>query len=315
MPELPEVETIVRHLNRDVEGSIESVFCGLSRIYEGRLSVAALSRVLKNKSLQIIKRRGKYLLFFFNKSPVVLIVHLGMSGQLMFGPSVPPGNRQEIGTLKAKSTAPLEAANSSFRTLTGLEVFRPGGAISLDKHCHFVIRFKKNRLLVFRDPRTFGKIILSEVPSWKEHPRIKKLGAEPLEMPTSQILKKYWPKDSKRCVKALLLDQAIIAGVGNIYADEALFKAGVHPQTKAADLPPAEVKKLLKEVKGVLRKGIKHFGTTFSNFVHPDGQTGDNYEHLQVYGCGGKPCKRCGQPLVKSIVAGRGSVFCVKCQM
>ena len=286
MPELPEVETIVRHLNADGVGmSITKVVCRLKRIYEGPLACVNLSRRLKGKSIETIKRRGKYIIIFFRQAPEVLIVHLGMSGQLILS---------QFPTAKSsRSLLPHEA----FKTLTGLKVFRPGLSLPLDKHCHFTIQFKKNAL-IFRDPRTFGKIILSNN-NWEEHPRIKKLGAEPLAISTAKIYQ-HWPKTSLRTVKALLLDQSILAGVGNIYADEALFRAGLHPQTRGDRLTEMDGKTLIRAVKYVLRKGIKNFGTTFSNFTDPSGAPGKNYQYLKVYGRGGLPCRRCGATLKKT---------------
>ena len=296
MPELPEVQTIVTHLNKKILSlPIVSIDCHLSRIYEGEMSIFAANQLLIKKSIQSIKRRGKYIIIFFNQVSKVLIVHLGMSGQLIFNEGY------------------FSTGVTSFKTLTGLKIFKPGTFIKPDKHCHFIIRFTKKRSLIFRDPRTFGKIILSDKDHWQYHPRIKKLGLEPLTTTTNEFLK-TWPRRSARCVKALLLDQSILAGIGNIYADEALFLARLHPETKGLTLAEADIKKLIKKVKVVLKKGIDNFGTTFSNFIHPDGKMGDNYEYLNVYGRKGEPCKRCKKILVKSKIAGRGSVFCLNCQ-
>src|SRR5690606_35120474 len=167
--------------------------------------------------------------------------------------------------------------------------------------------------LLFRDPRTFGKLVLVPGATWAEHPRLRKLGPEPLEMKPAAVAASF-PKDSIRPVKALLLDQEFLAGVGNIYADEALFLAGIHPRRKVKALEPAEKLALLKAVKTVLRKGIKYQGTTFSDYRKPDGGKGDNYERLLAYGRGGFPCRTCGTTLRKTVVAQRGTVFCPECQ-
>jgi formamidopyrimidine-DNA glycosylase len=111
-----------------------------------------------------------------------------------------------------------------------------------------------------------------------------------------------------------LLDQEFVAGVGNIYADEALFRAGITPTRKVKNLKAAEKLPLLKAVQDVLRKGIKYQGTTFSDYRKPDGGKGDNYERLMVYGRGGLPCRTCGTTLRKTVVAQRGTVYCPQCQ-
>lgn len=299
MPELPEVETIIRYLNKDSLGlPITSVACYLDRIYQGSVASTDLSLIFKGKSIEFIKRRGKYIIIIFRKTPNILIVHLGMSGQLIL-------NRfPNVGS-------PLTNDNT-LNTITGLKIFKPNSIASLDRHCHFIIRFKKGNL-VFRDPRTFGKIILSDKINWEKHPRIKKLGLEPLATSMAKIYS-HWPKKSARPIKTLLLDQSILAGVGNIYADEALFRAGINPQAKGNNLTEREVKALIRAVKYVLKKGIKNFGTTFSNFIHPSGTTGRNYKYLRVYGRGGLPCAKCQSILLKLTLAGRGSVFCPECQ-
>jgi formamidopyrimidine-DNA glycosylase len=166
---------------------------------------------------------------------------------------------------------------------------------------------------MFRDPRTFGKLVLVPGMSWPDHARLRKLGLEPLLMKPAVVAKTF-PTASIRSVKALLLDQEFLAGVGNIYADEALFLAGINPRRKVKSLKPAERLKLLEAVKNVLRKGIKYQGTTFSDYRKPDGGKGDNYERLMVYGRGGFPCRVCREPLRKTVVAQRGTVFCPRCQ-
>ncbi len=166
----------------------------------------------------------------------------------------------------------------------------------------------------FRDPRTFGKIIFIPGHEWKNHARIRKLGDEPLDLKIEPFLKKNFPAESRRSIKALLLDQSFLAGVGNIYADEALFASSIHPKKIVAHVNPAERTRLLEEVKNVLRKGIKYQGTTFSDYRQPDGSNGSNFERLMVYGRGGKPCRTCGTTLIKTLVAQRGTVFCPKCQ-
>ncbi len=291
MPELPEVETIRRALAKPLEGRrIAAAELRLPRLLLG-FPAADFAARLKGQAIRKVIRRGKYLVLELSKDS--LIIHLGMTGQLTHA-------------------KPSDEENPRFlRTVTGLQ--KPEGAHPVDKHTHLVLHLARDGRLMFRDPRTFGKIVLVPGKAWDDHPRLRKLGPEPLEMKAAEVAKAF-PTQSVRPVKALLLDQEFIAGVGNIYADEALFLAGIHPRRKVKALKPAERVKLLEAVKTVLRKGIKYQGTTFSDYRKPDGGRGDNYERLMVYGRGGFSCRVCGEPLRKTVVAQRGTVFCPGCQ-
>lgn len=291
MPELPEVETIRRALVEPLTGRrIVRAELRLPRLLLG-FPAADFAAKLKGQTIRAVIRRGKYLVLELSKDS--LIVHLGMTGQLTAAP-------------------PDATENPRFlKTVTGLQ--KPVGVHPVDKHTHLILHLDHGARLLFRDPRTFGKLVLVPGTSWAEHPRLRKLGPEPLEMKPEAVTASF-PKDSIRPVKALLLDQEFLAGVGNIYADEALFLAGIHPRRKVKALKPAEKLALLKAVKTVLRKGIRYQGTTFSDYRKPDGGKGDNYERLMVYGRGGFPCRSCGATLHKTVVAQRGTVFCPMCQ-
>jgi formamidopyrimidine-DNA glycosylase len=292
MPELPEVETIVRMLAPRAEGRrIRAAELRLPRMLLG-MPPAAFPAALAGRRIERVLRRGKYIVFELDGC--ALIIHLGMTGQLTFSPA---GSRETDGFV---------------RTLTGLE--RPKGVHPVDKHTHLILHLDGGERVLFRDPRTFGKIFLAPGRAWPEHPRLKILGAEPLDLKVKPFLAGAFPASSARPVKALLLDQSFLAGVGNIYADEALFRSGIHPRAKVRDLSEAQRAALLRAVKDVLRKGIRNQGTSFSDYRKPDGTAGDNYERLQVYGRGGLPCRRCGSPLSKSVVAQRGTVHCPACQ-
>lgn len=298
MPELPEVETIRRALAEPLAGRrIAAAELRLPRLlldFPSADPARDFAERLRGQVVRAVIRRGKYLVLELSKD--ALIVHLGMTGQLTAAP-------------------PDATENPRFlRTVTGMQ--KPEGVHPVDKHTHLILTLDRGGRLLFRDPRTFGKLAL--VPgagngAWTAHPRLRKLGPEPLEMKPSTVLARF-PADSIRPVKALLLDQEFLAGVGNIYADEALFRAGIRPQRKVSTLAAAERLALLKAVKDVLRKGIKYQGTTFSDYRKPDGGKGDNYERLLVYGRGGLPCRTCGTVLRKTVVAQRGTVFCPNCQ-
>lgn len=292
MPELPEVETIRRALENPLRGkSVSRAELTLPRLLLGA-KPADLERLLPGQTVREVIRRGKYLILEFDRDTVVF--HLGMTGQLTFAP-------------------PDAVENSEFhRTVTGMQ--KPKGAHPVDKHTHLVLHLAGGGKLMFRDPRTFGKILFIKGHAWADHPRVEKLGPEPLNLRIPNFLKENIAGFSSRPIKSLLLDQGFLAGVGNIYADEALFASGIHPRRLAKTLKPEERSRLLTNVKSVLKKGIQYQGTTFSDYRKPDGSSGDNYERLMAYGRGGMPCRRCGTVMQKTVVAQRGTVFCPKCQ-
>jgi formamidopyrimidine-DNA glycosylase len=291
MPELPEVETIRRALVEPLEGRrITKAELKLPRLLLG-FPAADLPAKLKGQRIGAVVRRGKYLILELSKDS--LVIHLGMTGQLTHAaPDAPEDPRFR-------------------RTVTGMQ--KPFGAHPVDKHTHLILHLDGGGKLMFRDPRTFGKILLLPGKDWEHHPRLGKLGPEPLTMKPAAHAK-HVPSTSTRPVKALLLDQEFLAGVGNIYADEALFLSGIHPKRLVNTLKEPEKIALLEAVKVVLRKGIKYQGTTFSDYRKPDGTSGTNFERLMVYGRGEKPCRVCGTTLQKTVVAQRGTVFCPVCQ-
>ena len=256
------------------------------------LSAGNFASALKGQAIVRILRRGKYIVL--ELEDCTLVIHLGMTGQLTFSPAGFTENAAFV------------------RTITGLE--RPKGVHPVDKHTHLILHLGGGERVLFRDPRTFGKIFVMPGRDWPEHPRLSILGEEPLDLRVQAFLKQNFPAASARPIKALLLDQSFLAGVGNIYADEALFRSGIHPKTMVRDLGGEDRARLLEAVKAVLRKGIRNSGTSFSDYRKPDGSEGSNYERLKVYGRGGEPCRACGTILDKSLVAQRGTVHCPACQ-
>ena len=292
MPELPEVETIVRMLAPHVNGRrIESADLRLGRMLLG-LPPREFAPALAGRAIERVLRRGKYIVF--ELEGCALVIHLGMTGQLTWSP------------------ADYAETPGFVRTITGLE--RPKGVHPVDKHTHLILNLEGGERVLFRDPRTFGKIFVVPGREWPGHPRLEILGAEPLDLKVKSFAKTAFPSESARPIKALLLDQSFLAGVGNIYADEALFRSGIHPKTRVRDLREEQKASLLESVKDVLRKGIRNSGTTFSDYRKPDGSQGSNQERLKVYGRGGEPCRECGTILAKSLVAQRGTVHCPSCQ-
>lgn len=295
MPELPEVETIRRRLVPSLEGrKVREAILTLPRMLEGA-DPADLDG-LKGLVLLRIDRHGKYLLVRFGEGALerVLVVHLGMSGQL---------------TWKA-ADAPV---NDKFRRLpSGL--MKPEGAHPVDRHTHLRIVFHCGGELLFRDPRTFGRLLLARPGELEASPRIVRLGPDALGVPADEFKERWKAHRGVRSVKAILLDQGFLAGVGNIYADEACFEAGIRPGARSSSLTSARVSLLAKAVQSALERGLANCGTTFRDFVHPDGSKGGNQEDLRVYARGGEPCLNCGTTLKKVVVATRGTVFCPRCQ-
>ena len=288
MPELPEVETIRRDLslwlkNKKITGV--KVYHPRS-IYPIRSS-SFVAGLLSN-SILTFSRVGKLLIFEL-KTKGFLLVHLKMTGQLIYrGKNLVAGGGH--------------SDNPSIKGLADLP----------HKHTRIQIDFGKNVSLFFNDLRLFGYLkIVDEL----ELKKIKAgFGIEPntTAFTLTEFTKRI--KSKKTSIKSVLLDQKIIAGIGNIYADESCFAAKILPTRQASTLTKVELAKLHKVINLILAKAVKLRGTTFNNFVDGFGNKGNFVKYLKVYGRGGLSCLVCKSKLQKSRVAGRGTVFCVKCQ-
>lgn len=196
--------------------------------------------------------------------------------------------------------------------MTGqLRVLEP--AAELVRFEHLRIGLSNGWALVYADQRKFGRVRFLSDAEWAA--KECAIGPEPLEDAfTTEILEKQL-RGRTTSIKALLLDQRRIAGIGNIYADEALYRAGIHPGRSAGSLSDLEITQLHSEIRAVLNEGITHRGTTLSDYRDADGQSGMNAFNLRVYGRGGKGiCERCGTPLQRLVIAGRGTHICPVCQ-
>src|SRR5829696_5229488 len=270
MPELPEVETIRRHLAPHVEGrTLERL-----EIHDPRWSLplapAELSAALEGREVERLGRRGKYLVWHLTDD-AHLLVHLRMTGTLLLRPAERPAHT---------------------RVTFGL-----GGAE-----------------LVFVDPRRFGTGELALGPEALDAFFAARLGLEPFE---PEFTGAHLHALARRCrapVKAMLLDQKRIAGVGNIYADEALFRARVNPLRRADRLSRAQCEALRDAVVESLQAGIEAKGATIDDFRDPDGVSGTFQDRFLVHLREGEPCPRCGRPVRKLRAAGRGTYVCERCQ-
>ncbi len=287
MPELPEVETVRIGLTRFIIGKrIARVEVTNTKSFPN--NQADVDNFLLGASIISIKRRAKVLLIELD-SKYSLIIHLKMTGQLVyrddtnhFGAGHP--NKSLVGELPDSST-------------------------------RVIFFFADGSTLFFNDQRKFGWVKLfptSEVPNIDF---FKKVGPEPLaEDFTWQDFAKRLQRRSKTNIKAALLDQTVIAGVGNIYADESLWGAKIHPTTLVGQLPASAIKTLYKELRAVLRLSIEKGGSTDRNYINVEGKKGSYLLFARVFRREGQTCPRCGSVIIKQRVAGRGTHICPHCQ-
>lgn len=179
------------------------------------------------------------------------------------------------------------------------------------RHDHCLLDLADGRRLAYRDPRRFGDLAFPVDET--TDPRLCRLGPEPFD----PALDTDWPKalrSRRTAIKSLLLDQGLIAGIGNIYANEALFRAGIRPHTSAATIGPRRARRLLLSLRTVLREAIAAGGSTISDFRHAGGSTGYFQHCFQVYGRSGLPCQHCARPIRSQLIGGRASFYCPRCQ-
>ena len=182
------------------------------------------------------------------------------------------------------------------------------------KHTHVIFQLNDKCELRFADQRQFGKVQLIPEKELDTISGLKTLGVEPLSTKFTREWFKKGLRNRRTKVKPLLLDQTFVAGIGNIYADEALFRAKVNPERVAATLSHREVSNLFIAIRDVLEEGIDNKGTSIKDYVDGEGHQGNNQNNLKVYGRNGEPCIKCGKPVEKKVIGGRSSHFCPKCQ-
>ncbi|MBD8068938.1 DNA-formamidopyrimidine glycosylase [Bacillus sp. PS06] len=185
---------------------------------------------------------------------------------------------------------------------------------TFDKHTHVIFTFTDGTELRYRDVRKFGTFHLYLKGEEEQSLPLAQLGPEPFSAEfTEQRLTEYLKKTNRK-VKVALLDQKIVVGLGNIYVDEALFRAGIHPEREASSIKPREIKRLHQEIISTLQEAVDKGGSTIRSYVNSQGEIGMFQLELFVYGQKGEPCKRCGTIIEKTVVGGRGTHFCPKCQ-
>lgn len=287
MPELPEVETIRRELEKVLPGqTVRRVEVRLPKIAHS--SEKNLNQALVGKKVLRADRRAKVLLLAFS-GDWNIVIHLKMSGQIIWQPTK---GRLRVG---------------------GHPI--PGGLDNLPNAYSHVIFHLSQGTLYFNDQRQFGYIKLlrgKALAGWLES---QHYGPEPLRRTfTFTQFNTILDRHQKKKIKPTLLDQTVIAGVGNIYADESCFFAHILPTRRIASLTPAERQQLYRGIRHVMELSLKHKGTSADSYRTTNGDKGRMMPFLKVYGREGKPCKRCGGEVQKIVLAGRGTHFCPNCQ-
>lgn len=285
MPELPEVETIARDLDHYLPHktiAAITVIPGSGTMLQ--TPIATLKKKLAGQKVSRVFRRAKMLII--ETKDYALVFHLKMTGQLIY-----------------TEKKPLVAG--------GHPIISTGVTVP-NKFTRVVFNFKPGGILYFNDIRKFGWLKLLTREEFKQLEA--KTGIEPLSSAFTLNFFQKMVQGRRAPIKAVLLDQKKLVGLGNIYVDEVLFRSQVRPHRLAASLQPAEIKRIWQSIPVVLKHSIKQRGTTFSNFLDPDGLRGNFMNFLKVYGRGQKACVVCGRPLRKTRVAGRGTHWCEHCQ-
>ena|SRR3989344_1444218 len=287
MPELPEVETIRVGLNRLLPGqAISDVSSDWAKSFPN--SPSDIKRFLIGSKVLNVKRRAKVLLIELD-SKYSLVIHLKMTGQLVYR-----GKSERFGAGHPSGSLVGELPDKSTRV-----------TLSLDRGAK----------LFFNDQRKFGWMRLIPTNEVLNIDFMKKLGPEPLAASfNAKAFDERLKTRPNTSAKAALLDQSVIAGVGNIYADESLWGAKIHPNTQVKDLSAQKLSKLFAELQFVLKLSIKKGGSTDKNYVDAEGKRGSYLTFARVFRCEGQPCPRCGTVIIKTRVAGRGTHLCPNCQ-
>ncbi len=287
MPELPEVETVRRGLARLLPShTIQGVVSSYDRSFPN--APADVQQFLIGSHVADVKRRGKVLLLELHTN-FTLLVHLKMTGQLVYRAD----GGQRFGAGHPNDSLVGKLPDNSTRVTVELDGAK----------------------LFFNDQRRFGWMRLMPTPEVPNIDFFKKIGPEPLSADfTAQDFKGRLQRRANTTIKAAILDQSVVAGIGNIYADEGLWGARIHPATRVKDVSAVKLNRLYKALRDVLQLSIDKGGSSDRNYVDASGQKGSYLAFANVFRREGQPCPRCGHEIVKSRVAGRGTHTCPNCQ-
>src|SRR5579864_6577331 len=306
MPELPEVETIARGLARRVTGEVvESVWLGQKK--EPLKSPAAeIAATLEQSRIVAVRRMGKHIVFELERS--------------FSSAKKRTTKRKRAVSQQSESTTRADAGESARPAIgntngkaqwivhlgmTGrLQVCEPQAEIA--RHTHAILKLSSGRELRFVDPRRFGRLSVAKSGDFDA------TGIEPLEVDLDRFLTLF--RGRKTPIKSALLNQKLLRGVGNIYADESLFRAGIRPRRRAASINRDQLSKLLAAVREVLSEAIALGGSSISDYVNSDGEEGFFQLQHRVYGREAETCLVCKTPIKRVVIAGRSSHYCPKCQ-
>ncbi|HEX5279523.1 MAG TPA: bifunctional DNA-formamidopyrimidine glycosylase/DNA-(apurinic or apyrimidinic site) lyase [Micropepsaceae bacterium] len=274
MPELPEVETVRLGLADALLGRT------LTRVSINRADLRKpfppdFAGRLANRQVKGVRRRAKYLLLDLNGGET-LIMHMGMSGRF---------------------------------TVYGHNAPRDDG-----KHDHVIFETDDFKRVVFTDPRRFGLMSLAATGEVDSHPLFAGIGPEPLDKTFTAAQLSAGLKGKRTPIKAALLDQRVVAGLGNIYVCEALFRAGISPRRLASSVAGARAERLVPAIKSVLQEALAAGGSSLRDYAHADGELGYFQHHFRVYDRDGKPCPKCGTKIKRIVQSGRSTFFCPHCQ-
>ena len=308
MPELPEVETIARGLAKRVTGDlIESVWLGQKK--EPLKSPATeIAETLEHARIIAVRRMGKHIVFDLEKENV--------GRALLSAKSRKQQLRRRGSKSRQSSPMPQAEADRSARPtqtkaqwivhlgMTGrLQVCEPEAEIA--KHTHAILKLKSSRELRFVDPRRFGRLSVAQGD-------FDAAGVEPLEVDLDRFITLF--RGRKTPIKSALLNQKLLRGVGNIYADESLFRSNLRPRRSASTITRDQLEKLLLAIREVLREAIALGGSSISDYVNSDGEEGFFQLQHRVYAREAEPCMVCKTPIKRIVIAGRSSHYCPKCQ-
>jgi formamidopyrimidine-DNA glycosylase len=300
MPELPEVETVVRDLKRKVVGAtIVAVWTdwpkaikdpqAQSRTAVSRRAVNRFVKTIREKKILDVKRKGKNILIYLS-GDMLLLIHQKMTGHLLLG-------RWDFQGGRAVGVSPQAIVEDSY-----------------NHHVHLIFFLHDGRQLGLSDVRKFAKVLLGTTSTIEALPELAKLGPDALDPELSLARFAARIAKQRRPIKQVLMDPAVVAGIGNIYADDILWRARIHPKRRAATLQDAEVERMFKAMREVLTRAVQLRGTSTSDFRDTDGLEGGYTEHRLVYQRHGQPCGRCGCLIERIVLGGRSAHFCPWCQ-
>jgi formamidopyrimidine-DNA glycosylase len=314
MPELPEVETIARGLATRISGDvIETIWLG-QKPEPLKSPAREIAATLEHSRIATVRRVGKHIVFDLEQNGNVerALLPAESLGAKKLHPGTkkdPPRPSSMLYTEADKSVRPTQSSTQSHWIvhlgMTGrLQVCEPKSEIL--KHTHAILKLASGRELRFVDPRRFGRLSVARAGAFQAG------GIEPLEVDLDRFIALF--RGRKTPIKSALLNQKLLRGVGNIYADESLFRAGIRPRRRACTITREQLARLFAAVKEVLREAIALGGSSISDYVDSNGEEGFFQLQHRVYAREGEPCLVCKTPIKRIVIAGRSSHYCHKCQ-